>query len=314
MKKIKELTSERFINLLKIYISEREKIRPESETIINEIKKLINEKSSISEELIKKLKNNIEISTNTINKIITLEKNINNLDYTNEPQKTGEKTININSKIKDEEILENNIPDKKEEKQIEKEVKKDKNNNNIEKKNDKQEIKRLDNNILQSIDKEVKNKNNMIENNNKEKKDKLEKNETNKIDIQDNEIKLIKEKEEKEINILKQNININSYINKNTNENKSCGSSYSEKIIDNKEGIDLTIKKKIKLDISTQQSEEENINNSLITSFLKKNDEEKIIKIIINEYTLKIEEKEFFEERNFILTSESIDRLSKIYF
>ena len=35
---------------------------------------------------------------------------------------------------------------------------------------------------------------------------------------------------------------------------------------------------------------------------------------IINEYTLKIEEKEFFEERNFILTSESIDRLSKIYF
>ena len=134
MKKIKELTSERFINLLKIYISEREKIRPESETIINEIKKLINEKSSISEELIKKLKNNIEISTNTINKIITLEKNINNLDYTNEPQKTGEKTININSKIKDEDISENNIPDKKEEKQNENKLKKDINNNNIEKK------------------------------------------------------------------------------------------------------------------------------------------------------------------------------------
>ena len=38
-------------------------------------------------------------------------------------------------------------------------MKNDKNNNNIEKKNDKQEIKRLDNNILQSIDKEVKNKN-----------------------------------------------------------------------------------------------------------------------------------------------------------
>ena len=50
----------------------------------------------MSEELIKKLKNNVEISTNTINKIITLEKNINNLDSTNEPQKTGEKSKNIN--------------------------------------------------------------------------------------------------------------------------------------------------------------------------------------------------------------------------
>ena len=91
MKKIKELTTERFIELLKICISEREKKRPEPELIINEIEKLIKEKGSISEELIKKLKNNIEISTNTINKIITLEKNINNLDSTNEPQKTGEK-------------------------------------------------------------------------------------------------------------------------------------------------------------------------------------------------------------------------------
>ena len=91
MPKIKELTSQRFIKLLKICISEREITRPEPELIINEIEKLINEKGSISEELIKKLKNNIEISTNTINKIITLEKNINNLDSTNEPQKTGEK-------------------------------------------------------------------------------------------------------------------------------------------------------------------------------------------------------------------------------
>ncbi len=45
------------------------------------------------------------------------------------------------------------------------------------KKNDnEQEIKGLDNNILQSVDKEIKNENNIIENNNKEKKDKLEKN------------------------------------------------------------------------------------------------------------------------------------------
>ena len=134
MPKIKELTSQRFIKLLKICISEREITRPEPELIINEIEKLINEKGSISEELIKKLKNNIEISTNTINKIITLEKNINNLDSTKEPQKTGEKAININSKIKDEEISENNIPDKKEEKQIENEAKNDINDNNIEKK------------------------------------------------------------------------------------------------------------------------------------------------------------------------------------
>ncbi len=143
MPKIKELTSQSFIKLLKICISEREKTHPEPETIMNEIEKLINEKDSISEELIKKLKNNIEISTNTINKIITLEKNINNLDSTKEPQKTGEKAININSKIKEEEISENNIPDKKEEKQIENEVKNDINNNNIEKQNDEQEIKGL---------------------------------------------------------------------------------------------------------------------------------------------------------------------------
>jgi hypothetical protein len=39
------------------------------------------------------------------------------------------------------------------------------------KKNDnEQEIKGLDNNILQSVDKEIKNENNIIENNNKEKK------------------------------------------------------------------------------------------------------------------------------------------------
>jgi ElaB/YqjD/DUF883 family membrane-anchored ribosome-binding protein len=120
MKKIKELTSESFIKLLKVCISEREKIRPEPETIINEIEKLINEKGSISEELIKKLKNNIEISTNTINRIITLEKNINNLDSTKEPQKTGEKTINSNSKI----ISENNIPDKKRRKTNSKQSKK----------------------------------------------------------------------------------------------------------------------------------------------------------------------------------------------
>ena len=45
------------------------------------------------------------------------------------------------------------------------------------KKNDNEkEIKGLDNNILQSVDKEIKNENNIIENNNKEKKDKLEKN------------------------------------------------------------------------------------------------------------------------------------------
>ena len=45
------------------------------------------------------------------------------------------------------------------------------------KKNDnEQEIKGLDNNILQSVDKEIKNENNIIENNNKEKKNKLEKN------------------------------------------------------------------------------------------------------------------------------------------
>ena len=45
------------------------------------------------------------------------------------------------------------------------------------KKNDnEQEIKGLDNKILQSVDKEIKNENNIIENNNKEKKNKLEKN------------------------------------------------------------------------------------------------------------------------------------------
>ena len=45
------------------------------------------------------------------------------------------------------------------------------------KKNDnEQEIKGLDNNILQIVDKEIKNENNIIENNNKEKKNKLEKN------------------------------------------------------------------------------------------------------------------------------------------
>jgi plasmid maintenance system antidote protein VapI len=139
MPKIKELTSQSFIKLLKICISEREKTHPEPETIMNEIEKLINEKGSISKELIKKLKNNFEISTNTINSIITLEKNINNLDSTNEPQNTGEKTINSNSK----KISKNNIPDKKEEKQIENEVKNDINNNNIEKQNDEQEIKGL---------------------------------------------------------------------------------------------------------------------------------------------------------------------------
>ena len=45
------------------------------------------------------------------------------------------------------------------------------------KKNDnEQEIKRLGDNILQIVDKEIKNENNIIENNNKEKKNKLEKN------------------------------------------------------------------------------------------------------------------------------------------
>ena len=49
------------------------------------------------------------------------------------------------------------------------------------KKNDnEQEIKGLDNNILQSVDKEIKNENNIIENNNKEKKINQKKMVTNK--------------------------------------------------------------------------------------------------------------------------------------
>ena len=45
----------------------------------------------------------------------------------------------------------------------------------MKKKDNEKEKKGLDNNILQSVDKEIKNENNIIENNNKEKKNKKKK-------------------------------------------------------------------------------------------------------------------------------------------